>query len=134
MTEEVVLCWNLDQRRPGWGPARDLASAADGRVDFRSMFRAKLGLGHGPRDGELVNVVELERHSRVAPDPTSQHEHGDSVEISFGNPRERVCQSCSGNYVHCRKLTGSTRDSIGHERRALFIGDEDWAHSAGTRE
>src|ERR1039457_6177169 len=102
MTKEVVLCGNLDQCRPSRGTARDLASEADGCVDFRSFGGSELVLGHGPRDGELVNVVELERHSRVAPDPTSQHEHGDSVEISFGNPRERVCQSCSGNYVHCR--------------------------------
>jgi hypothetical protein len=132
MTEEVVLGGNLDHRRPGRGAARDLASAANGRVDFRSLFRAQLGLGHGSRDGELVHVVELECLSRVAPDPASEHEHGDSIEISFGNPRERVRQSCSGNHVHRRKLPGSTRDSIGHERSALFIGDEDWAHALGT--
>src|SRR5208282_4976871 len=77
MTEEVVLRGNLDHHRPGRGPARDLASAADGRVDLRSMFRAQLGLGHGPRDGELVHVVELERPSGVAPNPTSEHKHGD---------------------------------------------------------
>jgi hypothetical protein len=76
--------------------------------------------------------VELERPPRVAPDPTSQHEHGDSIEISFGNSRERVRQSCSRNYVHRRKPPGSARDSIGHERSALFIGDEDWARAHGT--
>jgi len=134
MTKDVVLGGNLDQRGPIRGTARDLAGAADGRVDFRPLFRAQLGLGYGSRDGELVHVVELECFSCVATDSTGKHQHGDSIEIGFGNSRERVRQSCSGHYVHGRKLPGGTRDAVGHERRALFVGDEDWAHACGTGE
>src|SRR5208283_5681966 len=85
MTKKIVLCGNFDERWPGGSAASNLASAADGRVDFRSTLRTQLSLGHGSRDRELIDIVELERFSRVAPNSASQHQHGDAIEISFGN-------------------------------------------------
>src|SRR5208337_1526835 len=121
MTKKIVLCGNFDERWPGGSAASNLASAADGRVDFRSTLRTQLSLGHGSRDRELIDIVELERFSRVAPNSASQHQHGDAIEISFGNAREGVRQPGSRNEVYGGKLTGCTRDSIGHERCALFV-------------
>ena len=65
----------------------------------------------------------------IAPDTTSDHQHGDTVQERLPNPAHGV-RDPSRRHNHDRADgVGSAAHSISHEGRTHFVGGEDWLYS-----
>ena len=115
MAKDVMLRGHLDEHRAGGRRTRYAAGAPDGGVKVGAAFDQELRFGDGTGDGHLIDGMKLKRFAGIAPDAAGQYQHGDVIEISLGDSRERMRQSGAGNHVSHRQFSGGAVNAIGHE-------------------
>jgi len=83
--KQVQIRRHLDHDRTGRRSQSYLAGAAHRIVQLASVQRPEHSLRHGPRDRQLVHVVQLEGVPGIRPDPATENQHRHTVEVRFGD-------------------------------------------------
>src|SRR5271157_5310858 len=134
LAKQVEFRGNLYDHRPGGRRACDAGGASDSGVELGSLFDRELSLCNRTRDRQLIDVVELKRLPGVTPNAAGQHQHGNAIQVSLGDTRERMGEASAGDHVNHRKFPGRAGDSVGHKRGTLLVGDEHGANLGGEGE
>ena len=118
---QVVVRRHLHHHRPRDARPRDPAATAHRPIDFVAAAGTKRFLHDRRGDRHLVDVVQLVGAVALEPDAASEHEHGDVVEIGFGDPRKGVGEAGSGHHVDARHPARGSPVPIRHEGGRLLV-------------